>query len=92
MARTMTNVLQIVNSIFSTAIKTAYPGFTSVKGTIQGSGPGGKFGDYKCMVAMPIAQVSRHCNGLPIACLFYSTAFCTNNLFPNITKMYRTLS
>lgn len=64
MARTMTNVFQIVNSIFSTAIKAAYPGFTSVKGTIQGAGPAGKFGDYKCMAAMPIAQVSPHCNRL----------------------------
>ena len=57
MARTMTNVLQIVNSVFSTAIKAAYPGFTPMKGTVQGSG--GKFGDYKCLAAMPIAQVCR---------------------------------
>lgn len=57
MARTMTNVLQIVNSVFSTAIKAAYPGFTLAKGTVQGSG--GRFGDYKCMAAMPIAQVCR---------------------------------
>ena len=55
MARTMTNVLQIVHSVFSTAIKSAYPGFSPVKGMVQGSG--GKFGDYKCMAAMPIAQV-----------------------------------
>ena len=61
MARTMTNVLQIVNSVFSTAIKAAYPGFPLAKGTVQGSGQGsgGRFGDYKCMAAMPIAQVCR---------------------------------
>ena len=58
MARTMTNVLQSVHSVFSTAIKAAYPGFSLAKGIVQASGPGGKFGDYKCMAAMPIAQVS----------------------------------
>ena len=57
MARTMTNVLQIVQSVFSTAIKAAYPGFSPAKGIVQSSGSGGKFGDYKCMAAMPIAQV-----------------------------------
>ena len=59
MARTMTNVLQIVHSVFSTAIKASYPGFSPAKGIVQSSGSGGKFGDYKCMAAMPIAQV-RH--------------------------------
>ena len=59
MARTMTNVLHIVNGLFTTAIRAAYPSFTQLKGTVQGSG--GKFGDYKCMAAMPIAQVSVYC-------------------------------
>ena len=57
MARSMTNVLQIVHSVFSTAVKAAYPGFSPAKGMVQSSGSGGKFGDYKCMAAMPIAQV-----------------------------------
>ena len=57
MARTMANVLQIVSSVFSTAIKSAYPGFSIPRGMVQSSGSGGKFGDYKCMAAMPIAQV-----------------------------------
>jgi arginyl-tRNA synthetase len=57
MARTMTNVLQIVHSVFSTAIKASYPGFSPAKGIVQSSGSGGKFGDYKCMAAMPIAQM-----------------------------------
>ena len=60
MARTMTNVLQIINSVFSTAVKAAYPKFTLAKSTVQNSGSRGKFGDYKCMAAMPIAQVTKY--------------------------------
>jgi len=57
MARTMTNVLHIMQSLLGTAIRSTYPGFTQLKGIVQSSGGGGRFGDYKCMAAMPIAKV-----------------------------------
>ena len=53
----MTNVLGVVNSLFSAAIRSVYPNYTSLKGVVQGSG--GKFGDYKCVAAMSISQVHR---------------------------------
>ena len=53
--KNMTNVLNVVNSVFTTAIRSLYPGFTT-KGIVQGSS-GGKFGDYKCIAAMSISQV-----------------------------------
>lgn len=51
----MTNVLRIVNGVFTSAIRSVYPGCTELNATVQHSGS--KFGDYKCMAAMPIAQV-----------------------------------
>ncbi len=52
----MTNVLKVVNGVLSRTIRGLYPEYNQLKNAIQHSG-GGKFGDYKCMVAMPIAQV-----------------------------------
>lgn len=54
-ASAMTNILEIVIDDFSAAIKSTYPDFTLLKGMFGG---GGKHGDYKCMAAMPISQVS----------------------------------
>ena len=52
----MTNVLCVVQGIFSSTVRKLYPEFNQLKNTIQHSG--GKFGDYKCTVALPIAQVN----------------------------------
>ena len=52
----MTNVLRVVNGIFTYAIRSLYPLCPELNSTVQYSGS--KFGDYKCMAAMPIAQVS----------------------------------
>lgn len=51
----MTSVLGVVNGIFTLAIRNLYPQFTQLKNTVQPSG--GRFGDYKCLAAMPIAKV-----------------------------------
>ena len=51
----MTNVLSVINGVFTQAIRSLYPEFTQLKNTLQYSGA--QFGDYKCMAAMPIAQV-----------------------------------
>lgn len=51
----MTNILRVVNGVFTHAIRSLYPGVPELKATVQYSGS--KFGDYKCMAAMPIAQV-----------------------------------
>ena len=51
----MTNVLRVVNGIFTYAIRSLYPLCPELNSTVQYSGS--KFGDYKCMAAMPIAQV-----------------------------------
>ena len=54
----MTNVLGVINGLFTTAIRGLYPGHTHLmKGVVQSSGPGGRFGDYKCIAAMSISQV-----------------------------------
>lgn len=53
--QSMTNVLRVVGGLFTTPIRSLYPGFSQFKGIVQGSG--GKFGDYKCIAAMQIAQV-----------------------------------
>lgn len=53
----MTNVLGVISGLFATAIRGLYPGYTHLKGVVQGSG--GKFGDYKCVAAMSISQVSQ---------------------------------
>ena len=66
----MTNVLQMVHSIFSTAIKTAYPAVSPSKGVVQGLGSKSKFGDYQCMAAMSIAQV-RSCVLFPSIVIGY---------------------
>lgn len=52
----MTNVLSVVDGIFSSSVRVLYPEFNQLKNTLQHCG--GKFGDYKCTVALPIAQVS----------------------------------
>ena len=51
----MTNVLSVINGVFTHAIRNLYPEFGQLKNVLQYSGA--KFGDYKCMAAMPIAQV-----------------------------------
>ena len=50
-----TNILRVVNGVFSHAIRSLYPGVPELKAAVQYSGS--KFGDYKCMAAMPLAQV-----------------------------------
>ena len=54
----MTNVLTVINGLFSTAIRSLYPGYANLKAIVQPSALSGKFGDYKCVAAMSIAQVS----------------------------------
>lgn len=51
----MTNVLSVVNGVFTQTIRRLYPEFTQLTNSLQYSGA--KFGDYKCMAAMPISQV-----------------------------------
>ncbi len=50
----MTSILSIVNGLFSTAVRTVYPGQKLPKAFVQWNG--GKFGDYKCNV-IALAQV-----------------------------------
>ena len=50
----MTNVLSVISAVFSSAIRSVCPG-VALKGLVQSSG--GRFGDYKCMAAMPVSQV-----------------------------------
>ena len=52
----MTSVLSVVNALFRSAVHQAYPTFSLTKPIVQSSS-GERFGDYKCTVAMPIAQV-----------------------------------
>ena len=52
----MTNVLGVIDALFRSAIRVAYPSFTQAKSIVQPSA-GGKFGDYKCVASMQIAQV-----------------------------------
>lgn len=55
----MTNVLSLINGLFTTAIRSLYPGHAhSLKGVIQFSGSGSRFGDYKCIAAMPLSKVT----------------------------------
>ena len=54
----MTNVLTVVNGLFATAIRSLYPSYTNLRAIVQASAASGKFGDYKCVAAMSIAQVS----------------------------------
>lgn len=51
----MTNVLGVVGALFRSAIRKAYPSFTQTQDIVQRSA---KFGDYQCVAAMPIANVS----------------------------------
>ena len=54
----MTNVLSVINGLFTTAIRSLYPGHAhALKGVVQFSGSGSRFGDYKCVAAMPISKV-----------------------------------
>lgn len=52
--RHMTSVLSVVSGLFSTALRTLYPGYKLPKAFVQWNG--GKFGDYKCNV-IALAQV-----------------------------------
>ncbi len=52
--RHMTSVLSVVNGLFSTAVRTLYPGYKLPKAFVQWNV--GKFGDYKCNV-IALAQV-----------------------------------
>lgn len=52
----MTSVLSIVNALFRSAVRHAYPTFSLTKPIVQSSSSE-RFGDYKCTVAMPIAQL-----------------------------------
>ena len=83
-AQTMTNVLHVVQSVLGTAISSAYPGFTQLKGIVQSAG--GKFGDYKCMAAMPIAKVcalyARWCVCVLFWKLKWSILSCVAKLVP----------
>lgn len=54
----MTNVFSVISGLFNTAIRSLYPGHAhTLKGAVQFSGSGSKFGDYKCVAAMPISKV-----------------------------------
>ncbi|KAL5460052.1 hypothetical protein EMCRGX_G033470 [Ephydatia muelleri] len=53
--KSMTNVLAVMNSVFTTAVRSVYPAFTQTKALIQTT-TDEKFGDYKCIAAMPISQ------------------------------------
>lgn len=57
---TMTSVPAMLAGCFSSAVRAAFPGFKQLKGIVQASS-GGKFGDYKCNVAMAISQVKAAC-------------------------------
>ena len=90
MAWTMTNVLHIMQSLLGTAIRSTYPSFTQLKGIVQSSGGGGRFGDYKCMAAMPIAKVCVYSLHITVCtysilgsydCPFFLTLYCTMYVF-----------
>ena len=67
--KSMTNVLAIMNSVFTTAIRSVYPAFTQTKALIQPTSDD-KFGDYKCIAAMPISQVHVCCVHVLYVCVF----------------------
>ena len=52
----MTNVRSVITAIFRTALCKCYPSFNSTRAIIQASGAE-RFGDYKCVAAMPLANV-----------------------------------
>ena len=53
----MTNVLSVINSLFTTALRTLHPEFKVPKSFVQLNMSGGKFGDYKCNT-LALAQVT----------------------------------
>ena len=54
--QSMTNVLRVVEGLFSSTIRKLYPSFSQLKGSVQSSS--GKFGDYKSNAAVQISQVT----------------------------------
>lgn len=52
----MTNVQAVVTALFRTAIGQSYPMYSKTKALVTPSTTE-RFGDYKCIAAMPIAQV-----------------------------------
>ena len=54
--QSMTNVLRVVEGLFTSTIRKLYPSFSQLKGTVQSSS--GKFGDYKSNAAVQISQVT----------------------------------
>lgn len=52
----MTNVKAVISAFFKTALRGAYPTYYTSKPIVQNSGAE-RFGDYKCIVAMPLANV-----------------------------------
>ena len=72
----MTNVLSVINGLFTTAIRSLYPGHVhSLKGVVQFSGSGSRFGDYKCVAAMPISKVCTHLTSTKINCRIFHEIF-----------------
>ena len=55
----MTNVRSVITAIFRTALCKCYPSFNTTRAIIQTSGAE-RFGDYKCVAAMPLANVSNN--------------------------------
>ncbi|XP_019859940.1 PREDICTED: arginine--tRNA ligase, cytoplasmic-like [Amphimedon queenslandica] len=51
----MTNVRSVITAIFRTALCKCYPSFNTTRAIIQASGAE-RFGDYKCVAAMPLAN------------------------------------
>lgn len=54
--QSMTNVLRVVEGLFTSTIRKLYPGLSQLKGSVQSSS--GKFGDYKSNAAVQISQVT----------------------------------
>lgn len=57
----MTSVPAVLAGSFAAAVRAAFPGMKQLKALVQASS-GGKFGDYKCNVAMAISQVKKTLN------------------------------
>lgn len=53
----MTNVQGVVNGLFKSAIRLAYPGIAAGPSTVVQALNDLKFGDYKCATSMSLAQV-----------------------------------
>ena len=53
----MTNVQAVINGLFKSAIRLAYPGMAEGPGTVVQALSDLKFGDYKCPASMSLAQV-----------------------------------